>query len=242
MSGEEVVYRVRALPGGRIGQFLLWMWLAGMVGMLLGLLLTFGNVVGGMAGLILPMVWLALKATKRIEFGVGPEGLRETPLDPQGKPVDGLDRRYRWEDLESWMVDADMVRGVGERRFVDLRFRDGHRMHFREPNDRPDDPGFAAFAAALESRCAEPAAPTPAAPRAPPPVPPGAAAPARRRSFYDRPIAKALTVCFLLATVGLLVLAISRPDLFNSASWFRLSVVVVPGTLYMFARTFGPRR
>lgn len=256
-SPLETVFRVRTLPGGRRGTFVLILWLAGMGGMLLGLLLTFGNMFGGMAGLLLPMIWIGLKMTRRAEYGVGADGVRETLLDSQGKPESSREKRYRWDQVESWLVDSDLVRGIGSRRFVELRLRDGYRMRFREANDRPDDPEFSAFAQVLEQQAGAstqqqlpqlPQLPQPGqrlhpSRRLPPPVPgrPPTSIPVRRRSFYERPIAKLITLAFIAMTIGLLIVAITAPQYFGGGAWFRLLVIIVPGTLYMVARTFGKR-
>lgn len=236
-ASDETLYRVRALPGGRTGRFLLILWAAGMGGMFIGLLLTFGNPVGGMVGLLLPMVWLGMRLTRRTEFGVGPEGVSEAQLDPQGKPVNGVVRRWRWDQVESWSEGADLIRNVGERRQVEIRLRDGYRIRFREPNEKPGDPEFSEFARALRE-CAEgePRQSPGRVPSRPPPP-----RPVRRPSFYERPVAKVITVLFLLICVALLLVAILEPSLMTGGAWFRLLVVILPGTAYMFARTFGRR-
>ena len=250
----EVSFRVRTIPGGRAGRMLLIMWLAGMAGMMLGLLLTFGNLLGGVAGLTLPMLWISLKMTRRAEYAVSTEGVRETMLDPQGKPDSAKQKRYRWSEVESWQVDSDLIRSVGSRRFIELRMRDGYRMRFREANDKPEDPEFSAFAAALQEAVG--AAPLGSAALPPPvpqlagapgrtaarsPAPAAAAPPTRRPSFYERPIAKLITLTFIALTVGLLIVAIFAPQYFGVPAWFRLLVIVIPGTLYMVARSFGRR-
>jgi len=226
----ETVFRVKILPGGRRGKHLLILWLAGMGGMLVGLLLTFGNAFGGAAGLALPMLWIAFKLTKRAEYGVSADGARETILDPQGKAVGGRDKRYRWDQVESWLIDSDLVRGAGDRRFVELRMDDGYRMRFREADDKPMDPEFTAFAAALESLASIAPETT------------QTSTPARRLSFYERPAAKVLTVTFIVLTGAILLVAIIAPHFFGASAWFRILVIIIPGTIYMYVRSFGRRR
>ncbi len=82
-----ITFRTRAVPGGRSGRVFLAMWLAGMAGMALGLALTFGNVLGGMVGLILPMLWLGRRMTRRAEYAVSAAGVHETWLDKEGHPI-----------------------------------------------------------------------------------------------------------------------------------------------------------
>lgn len=246
-NSNETVFRARTLPGGRFGRHLLLLWAAGMGGMFAGLLLTLGHPLGGMAGLVIPIFWLSLKLTRRAEYGVGAGGVRETLLDAQGKADVARERRYRWDEVESWLVDADLVRGTGSRRFVDLRLRDGYRMRFREANERPDDPEFTAFAEALaayaggaaEVAASAHAAPTPHPTRQPTAHAPSA--PVQRRSFYRTPFARFLTTFFLILTVGLLAAAVLLPQYFGGSAWFRLVVVIIPGTLYMAMRSFGRR-
>lgn len=236
-SSTETVFRVRTLPGGRSGRMLMIMWLAGMGGMLIGLLITFGNVLGGVAGLVLPMLWIGLKMTKRAEYGVSADGVRETLLDPQGKPDGMREKRYRWDQVQSWLIDSDLVRGAGERRFAELRMHDGYRMRLREANESPDDPAFTAFAEALAAYAGGAAEVAASEPAAPSPAP----APVQRRSFYRTPFARFLTLVFLVATVGLLAAAVLIPEYFGGSAWFRLGVVIIPGTLYMAMRSFGRR-
>lgn len=233
----ETSFRVRTLPGGRPWRMILILWLAGMGGMMLGLLLTLGHPIGGAVGLVLPMIWLGLKLTKRAEYGVGPDGVRETLLSARGRADGARERRYRWDQVESWLVDEDLVRGVGSRRFVELRLRDGYRMRFREANERPGDPEFTAFADALAAHAGGAAEVVTSAPPAPVP----AAAPVQRRSFYRTPFARFLTLVFLVATVGLVAAAVLIPEYFGGSAWFRLGAVIVPGTLYMAMRSFGRR-
>ena len=239
----ETVFRARTLPGGRFGRHLLLLWAAGMGGMFAGLLLTLGNPLGGMVGLMAPIFWLAYKLTRRAEYGVGPGGVRETLLAAKGPAGGARERRYRWDEVESWLVDADLVRGVGARRFVDLRLRDGYRMRFREANESPDDPEFTAFAEALAAYAggASEAAASARAEPAPHPTPAPAPAPVQRRSFYRTPFARFLTAFFLVMTVGLLAAAVLLPQYFGGSACFRLGAVIIPGTLYMAMRSFGRR-
>ncbi|MBK9129696.1 MAG: hypothetical protein IPM13_18210, partial [Phycisphaerales bacterium] len=88
MTRDDVtVFCTRAVPGGRIGRLVLAMWLSGMAGMMVGLLLTFGNIFGGMVGLVLPMLWFGRRMTKRARYAVSPAGVREVWLDAKGEPT-----------------------------------------------------------------------------------------------------------------------------------------------------------
>lgn len=72
------------MPGGGLGSLILRAWIGGMLGMALGLAVTFDNPVGGMVGLLAPMLWVIARGTRRVEIGVGPRGVRESLLDKSG--------------------------------------------------------------------------------------------------------------------------------------------------------------
>lgn len=234
-GAEDAVYRARVLPGGRIGRQFLRMWLAGMAGLLLGLLLSFGNPFGGMIGLVAPMFWLSARMTRRAEYGVSAAGVRETLLDKHDHPLAGGERRYSWPEVASWIVDADQVRGLGERRYLELRMRDGYRMRFREADRAGEDASFSAIASALEAYATGTAALPAAAPPAPAPLP------AQRPSFYARPAARLLALVFIALTLGLAAFFVAAPQYLSATAAYRIGVVLIPGTLYIAWRAFGRR-
>jgi hypothetical protein len=239
MTSDETIYRTRIVPGGGLGWLILRAWIGGMLGMALGLAVTFGNPVGGMAGLLAPMLWIIWRGTRRVEIGVSARGVRESPLGRGGAPLADEAQFHRWDQIASWTVDADQVRGVGERRYVDLRMRNGHRLKFREPNELADDPQFTAIATALEAYATGSAAVSDGPAAAP--ALPASALPERRPGFYERPIAKFVASVFILCTLALLGVAATRPELVNGANAFRIGAVLVPGTLYVAWRAFRRR-
>ena len=58
----------------------------------------------------------------------------------------------------------------------------------------------------------------------------------RKASFYHRPIAKVLTLIFVVMSILLLSFAVVNG--MRSFNWFRLLVVVIPGTVYMVYRVY----
>lgn len=68
------------------------------------------------------------------------------------------------------------------------------------------------------------------------------ALPGRRPGFYERPIAKIVALTFIVCTLGLLGLAVVRPELVSGANAFRISAVLVQGTLYVAWRAFRRSR
>jgi len=61
-----------------------------------------------------------------------------------------------------------------------------------------------------------------------------------KRTFYQRPIAKWLTIGFIVLSAFLLNFAITNG--MRDFNWYRLLVVVIPGTLYMIYRVFYAKK
>ncbi len=59
-------------------------------------------------------------------------------------------------------------------------------------------------------------------------------------TFYQRPIAKLLTIGFIVLSAFLLNFAITQG--MREFNWFRLLIVVIPGTLYMVYRVFYAKK
>jgi hypothetical protein len=63
----------------------------------------------------------------------------------------------------------------------------------------------------------------------------------RKKSFYEKPIAKLVTILFIVFTIGLVSFMIQGYG--SATNWFKLLFLIVPGTLYMAYRSFlMPRR
>ena len=58
----------------------------------------------------------------------------------------------------------------------------------------------------------------------------------RKPSFYERPIAKVVSLIFVAATIGLMYVMFQGYG--SESSWFRLIFVLGPGTAYMCYRSF----
>jgi len=62
----------------------------------------------------------------------------------------------------------------------------------------------------------------------------------RKRSFYEKPVAKLVTLVFVAFTLGLIYVMMQGYG--SATSWFKLLFILVPGTAYMCYRVFyNPR-
>lgn len=218
----EVCYRSKAVEGAKSGRLALQMMLVGMLCMVVALALSGGNILAGALGLVLPILWMRSRRVLQLECGVSPEGIRETWLDGQGAPVTDREHRHPWSSVDSWIIDEDEFRDVGKRRFVEIRFRSGHRIRFRAGDGEDPQETFEAFAAAF-TRCAQPAT---------------GPAPRRLRSFYEKPLGKVVSVALSLLTLGLIYVGFVWPEAFPDTGWWQLSILLVPTCGYMIWRSF----
>lgn len=63
----------------------------------------------------------------------------------------------------------------------------------------------------------------------------------RKKSFYEKPVAKLITLVFIVATIWITYMLVQGYG--SGASWFRLFLLLIPGTAYMSYRVFfRPRR
>lgn len=174
---------------------------------------------------------------------------------------------FYWRDLESYLLDSELSRSRGERKYIKLYFINPPRtVAFNEGNDAESREQFLAFAdkfiALLETKetsssdqsvntigespttventtaSAEFLKPRPVVEK---PIKARA-----RKGFYDTIWAKLLTVVFLVCTATITALyffpeAFGISSLSGRNSW-RLWAVLIPGTLYMVGRTFRAKK
>lgn len=147
-------------------------------------------------------------------------------------------QKARFSDIRSYRRDRDLGRDKQEYAFLRLRLgKPPYRMTINSKSGRD---AFEAFADAFEAQVAghgsSPEATT--APRS------GAGTPAprvrREKGFYDTWFAKGLTIVFAILAVVLSGLQFTGTV--AGTNLFRLTVIIIPGVLYMAYRCFGWRR
>jgi len=151
-------------------------------------------------------------------------------------------RRVPWEAVRSFVHDRELSRSFQEVEYLAIEV-DAPRARLLV-TDRQDPAGFAAFrdlflehvhAAAVAAGPASRPVPSGSAtlhtthPTTPAPI-------ARRRGFYERPVAHLLTALSLAVTLAAMLLAAA--GVLDAGHLFRLAFVIVPGTLYMVWRTW----
>lgn len=174
---------------------------------------------------------------------------------------------YYWRDLESYLLDSELTRSSGERKYIKLYFINPTRVvAFNEGNDADTRQQFAAFASKfielldtkdtqVDDQSVKPVVESfPTAentgvsnelethqPVVEKPIKARA-----RRGFYDTIWAKLLTVVFLVCTAIITALYFF-PETFgisplNGGNSWRLWAILIPGTLYMMGRTFWTKK
>lgn len=174
---------------------------------------------------------------------------------------------FYWRDLESYLLDSELSRSRGERKYIKLYFVNPVRIvAFNEGNDAESREQFLAFAdkfiALLDTKetssndqsvksivespaTAEKTAVSTDFEKEQSVVEKPIKARARK-GFYDTIWAKLLTVAFLVCTATIMALYFF-PETFgisslNGRNSWRLWAILIPGTLYMMSRTFWAKK
>jgi hypothetical protein len=144
--------------------------------------------------------------------------------------------RLLWDEIGHYEIGSDMNRALAEKRFLIIQSRKGNKR-IRITENENDREAFTNFSEALESRIGNWNAIH------------GASAdgqaeqgsifrPIRKKpGFYTGFFGKALSLFFLFLTAAVGTLMITE-GLGSGGSWFRLLFILVPGTAYMFYRSF----
>lgn len=180
--------------------------------------------------LIAAIVVLLRRATGESTWTIGEDGLtrswRSLAATASSPPAEEL--RIPWSALRAWRHDHTRTRSASRVEYLELDTAVPPRRFVI--TDRQDAAGFAALRDAFLARMARTVAPSIAA--GPPPI--------RRRSFYDTPLAHLATLAAFACTLGLFVALLF--GLLSPTNVFRLCFVIVPGTAYLFWRTWLVRR
>jgi hypothetical protein len=174
---------------------------------------------------------------------------------------------YYWRDLDSYLLDSELTRSSGERKYIKLYFINPNRVvAFNEGNDADTRRQFAAFAEkfvvlldtkeAIDSdQSVKSVIDAPDSPEntiadaeylQPQPIIENPIKARRREGFYDTIWAKILTLVFLVCTAIILALYFF-PETFglsplNGRNSWRLWAILIPGTLYMMGRTYWTKK
>ncbi len=128
----------------------------------------------------------------------------------------------RFDELRRWKHDHTLSRGFQRYEYLELDADRGPRWVI---TSRQDEPGFQRFHEVFLARAA-------ALERSGGLV--------RRRGFYDSWLGKGVSLLLAAATAALVVAA--GFGFFTVTGLFKLGVLMVPGSLYLLWRSFGPRR
>ena len=152
--------------------------------------------------------------------------------------IGGRRQTVRFSDIRSYRRDRDLGRDKQEYAFLRLKLR---KPPFRMTiNSKSGRDAFEAFADAFEAQVSGQGSPaeggTAGDSNASKPSP----VVRREKGFYDTWFAKGLTIVFAVVAVVLSVLQFTGT--ITGTNLFRLTVIIIPGVLYMAYRCFGWRR
>ena len=157
---------------------------------------------------------------------------------------------YAWNRISSYSIGEDMTRGLEKFHFINVEVH-GLANDLKISDNGKFFAGFeefkSAFIAIVEARnvrirttnettlVSKSAAAREANPAV---VSPKEKFIQRKRSFYERPIAKIITVLFILLMTGVGIFYINNPQHLRWEHVFKISLIIIPGIGYMFYRSF----
>jgi len=127
-------------------------------------------------------------------------------------------------DLTSWKFDHTISRGYQKYEYLELDAADGPRWII---TSRQDAEGFTVFKDAFLAELARLQLAT-------------ATLPKQRLSYYRTWYGRSMSLFFVTLTAGLIVAAAG--GLVAITGLIKLGVFIVPGTIYLMWRSFGPKR
>jgi len=195
-------------------------------------------------------IWLVLPALLATMFAVMAPFLRHVnlSLETDGVQVDMRPMfrlgnwpatksfRLLWDEIGHYEIGSDMNRALAEKRFLIIQARKGNKR-IRVTENENDRDAFTRFSEALETRIGN--WNTMHGANADGQAEQGSTfRPIRKKpGFYTGFFGKALSLFFLFLTAAVGTLMITE-GLGSGGSWFRLLFILVPGTAYMFYRSF----
>ena len=181
-------------------------------------------------------------------YSVDKNGLLEnvSPLVKRFSLRKSREQFYPWSDLEFYTDGSEMTRGMWEKPYLKLKFK-GHRTLQIYPSYQENTAAFLILRDFLLQIIAEHTQSEGTNMEASnkdsliPASPPKFKA-IRKRSFYERPIAKVIAIFFMLVSAALVAFALQYRDEINTTNMWRIGAVIVPGTVYLMYRAFAGQR
>lgn len=155
-------------------------------------------------------------------------------------------RFYPWSSILSYSIGEDMTRGLEKFHYIHVEIQ-GLANDLKISDNAKYFAGFEEFKQAFiemvnarNERMAE----VKISKNTDRPAAHGAVLPSgekliqRKPSFYERPLAKAVTLLLLALIAGICGFLIFNPHYFSWTHFFRISFVLIPGIGYMFYKSF----
>lgn len=176
--------------------------------------------------IFLAAVYILMDASLfKATYTIDEDGIQEqlAPSKNLFKALQTQQRTFKWADIKSYLLDEDMTRYRGPQKFLKIKFHNTrYRFHISEGYEPTAKQQFATFSEAFVTQLQN-------------------VSPAVQidRGFYSRPIAKVLSLFFLLVSICLVFLSFVMPLGLGGA--FKLGFIIIPGTLYMLHRSLRGR-
>ncbi len=130
----------------------------------------------------------------------------------------------RLPDLTSWKFDHTVSRGFQKYEYLELDAADGPRWVV---TSRQDAAGFSAFKEAFVAALAREQLQ-------------GGDVPVQRLSYYRTWYGRAMTLCFAVLAAGLVIA--TGGGFVAATGIVKLGLLIIPGSVYLLWRSFGPKR
>ncbi len=186
-----------------------------------GMAVTFGLIWLGMPPIaITPFYFLTLFGSifvllKKSQFEMTETGITET-LMPYLEIMPGKPKlkQFTWTQIKSFLLDENWNRSWGMQKYLKINFP-GYQMAIWEGKTDSEKQAFQKLSDYFLAH-----APTER----------------RKKSFYDKPLAKVLALFFVVMT-GVFIVLVAL-DMMTPSGFLKLSFVIIPGTLLFLNRVF----
>lgn len=182
--------------------------------------------------LFLVVIYISIKALSgKATYHLYSWGFRQE-ITPSWKYKKPLSRTFTWDDISSYQSGIDMNRSHQEYNYLKLNLKKAPR-HIQLSDSNAVMGSFLAFRQDFENLMDNVSLATPSdqdEQKKRNPI-------KRKADFYSTIWAKILTAFFVFVSVAILIFALNYGPM-RSTSWFKLLVVVIPGTIYMVWRVF----
>jgi hypothetical protein len=178
----------------------------------------------------------------KINFSLGSDGIRQE-VTPNWKKIKKVDRFFTWDDIRAYERGKDWNRSKQEFRYlyIDVNKDPGQ---LRISDDKGDKEKFAILADAFEQLVTEvnhiESPNRVSQPKTKDYSESTKQVIKHKRDFYQRPIAKYLTIFFIIITLFFISFGFGKG--MRGVNWFRLLIIIIPGTIYMVYRVFYKKK